>query len=49
MTISTDAILCYGIAFEEGAVFPWQTGDQDWEILDWWRVIVEMESYLLKR
>lgn len=37
MTVSTDALLCYGIAFGEDTVFPWQTGDPDWEILDWWR------------
>ena len=37
MGVSTDAILCYGIAFDEDTVFPWQTDDADWDILDWWR------------
>lgn len=37
MGVSTDAILCYGIAFEEGTVFPWQPEDSEGDIMDWWR------------
>lgn len=33
MTTSTDAILCYGISFEEGTSFPW---DEDDDFEEWW-------------
>lgn len=35
MGISTDAILCYGVAFEEGHEFPWGNRDaEDWFMSD---------------
>lgn len=32
MGVSTDAILCYGISFEEDTQFPWD----EYEFEDWW-------------
>lgn len=39
MTVSTDAILCFGIAFdnEDTPPFPWDTGEFENDIEDWWR------------
>lgn len=41
MGVSTDGILCFGVAFEDGYNFPWwpqddneEDGDQDFD--DWW-------------
>jgi hypothetical protein len=34
MGVSTDAILCYGISYEEGYEFPWEKTDGDAE--DWY-------------
>lgn len=33
---STDGQISYGIAFEEGFEFPWDLGDSDGDIEDWW-------------
>lgn len=35
MSVSTDGQICYGIVFEEGFEFPWNTAGQ--ELDDWWR------------
>lgn len=46
MTVSTDAILCFGIAFdnEDTPPFPWQAGEAenefDGDLDDWWREAV---------
>ena len=41
MSVSTDGQICFGIVFEEGYEFPWDTyredGDSDPE--DWWRSV----------
>ena len=37
MGISTDAHICFGIAFDEGFSFPWGYEGYD-ELIDWWRV-----------
>ena len=39
---STDAQLCYGIAFEEGTEFPWTDDKYDNDIDDWW---LEVQGY----
>lgn len=36
---STDAQLCYGIAFDEGTEFPWTDDKYDNDIDDWWLTI----------
>lgn len=33
---STDAILCYGVEFEEGYEFPWDQGDWKGDFERWW-------------
>lgn len=35
MSVSTDGIICFGIAFKEGTEFPWDGHDGDIEA--WWR------------
>lgn len=39
MGVSTDAILCYGIAFEEDHEFPWISPDNDAEI--WYYEVIK--------
>ena len=36
MSVSTDAQICYGIAFEDGFEFPWDDDEQYDDIDDWW-------------
>ena len=37
MGVSTDAILCYGISFEEEYEFPWDDcGDSEYDSESWW-------------
>ena len=37
MGVSTNAILCYGVSFEEGYEFPWDDGaDSDYGLESWW-------------
>lgn len=37
MGVSTDAILCFGIAFEQDTEFPWGHGsDMEHQIDEWW-------------
>lgn len=39
MTVSTDAILCFGIAFndEDAPPFPWQADEFEGDLDGWWR------------
>ena len=36
MGVSTDGQICYGIIFEEGTEFPWDSDVFDGDIDDWW-------------
>ena len=36
MSTSTDALICYGIAFEDGFQFPWDAEHYDSDIESWW-------------
>lgn len=37
MGVSTDAIIVYGIAFEEGFEFPWSSDEFEGDFESWWR------------
>ncbi len=39
MGVSTDEQIAYGVAFDEGTEFPWDTGTFDGDIENWWREI----------
>ena len=39
MGVSTDGIICFGIALEEGTELPWEDEKYDGEIEEWWREI----------
>lgn len=36
MGVSTDGHICFGIAFEDGFEFPWDTEESDQDIDSWW-------------
>ena len=36
MTVATDAIICFGIAFEEDTEFPWDDDKYDGDMDNWW-------------
>ena len=40
MGVSTNAILCFGISFDEDTIFPW--GDGEDEMKEWW---LEVNGY----
>jgi hypothetical protein len=39
MGVSTDAIIAFGIEFEEGTELPWDKDEYDDDINDWWREV----------
>jgi len=52
MGVSTDGIICYGLAFKEGCEFPWSKAADDYDrhgqaaLEEWWKARGEKEEDL---